>query len=224
MVRFFLLADSGIEYNERNERTRKIEQEKKRGRKRSVESQKAKRNVNEGSERNEGSKSAERAALYGMLIALGFIFSYIENLIPINLGVPGVKLGLANLVTVTGLYTIGAAGAAAVNLVRVILVGLTFGNLFSMVYSMAGAALSLLLMVLCKKKEWFSPVGVSIVGGVGHNVGQLAVAAAVVENAAVFSYLPLLLIAGTIAGTVIGILGGMVVTRIGKMITGRNSG
>ena len=115
-------------------------------------------------------------------------------------------------------------GTAAVNLVRVILVGLTFGNLFSMVYSMAGAALSLLLMVLCKKKEWFSPVGVSIVGGVGHNVGQLAVAAAVVENAAVFSYLPLLLIAGTIAGTVIGILGGMVVTRIGKMITGRNSG
>ncbi len=189
-----------------------------------MESQKAKRKVNEGSERSEESKSAERAALYGMLIALGFIFSYIENLIPINLGVPGVKLGLANLVTVTGLYTIGAAGAAAVNLVRVILVGLTFGNLFSMVYSMAGAALSLLLMVLCKKKEWFSPVGVSIVGGVGHNVGQLAVAAAVVENAAVFSYLPLLLIAGTIAGTVIGILGGMVVTRIGKRITGRNSG
>ena len=163
-----------------------------------------------------------RVAEYGMLIALAFVFSYIENLIPVNLGVPGVKLGLANLVTVAGLYPIGIPGTAAVNLVRIVLVGFTFGNPFSMIYSMAGALLSLVLMAVCRKMNWFTPVGVSIIGGVGHNVGQLAVAAFVVENGAVFSYLPVLLIAGTAAGTAIGILGGIIAGRIGRFVAGRD--
>ncbi len=159
-----------------------------------------------------------RVAEYGMLIALAFVFSYIENLLPVNLGVPGVKLGLANLVTVVGLYTIGIPGTAAVNLVRILLVGFTFGNPFSMIYSMAGALLSMGLMVASRKMKWFTPVGVSIIGGVGHNVGQLAVAALVVENGAVFSYLPVLLITGTAAGAVIGILGGIIAGRISRFV------
>lgn len=161
---------------------------------------------------------AAKTALYGLLLALAMVFSYVETLIPISLGVPGVKLGLANLVTMVGLYTIGVPGTIAVNLLRIVLTGFTFGNMFSMLYSLAGAALSLLLMFLVKKSGWFTTVGVSIIGGVGHNIGQLAVAAFAVQTLGVFSYLPVLLAAGTVAGALIGLLGGIIVQRIGGLI------
>lgn len=161
---------------------------------------------------------AARTAFYGLLLALAMVFSYVETLIPISLGVPGVKLGLANLVTMVGLYTLGVPGTIAVNFLRIILTGVTFGNMFSMLYSLAGAALSLIFMILAKKSGWFGSVGVSIVGGVGHNIGQLAVAAFVVQTLGVFSYLPVLLAAGTVAGALIGLLGGIIIRRIGILI------
>ena len=98
---------------------------------------------------------AHKTALYGMLIALAFVLSFVETLIPISLGVPGVKLGLANLVTVVGLYTVGIYGTVAVSMIRIVLVAFTFGNVFSMLYSLGGWGLSILLMILCKKREWF---------------------------------------------------------------------
>lgn len=161
---------------------------------------------------------AHKAALYGMLIALAFVLSFVETLIPISLGAPGIKLGLANLVTVVGLYTIGTAGTVAVSMIRIILVGFTFGNGFSMVYSLGGWALSIVFMILFKKLGWFSSVGVSIIGGVGHNIGQLCVAALVVKQAGVFVYLPVLLAAGTAAGLVIGLVGGLIVERLPRFI------
>lgn len=163
-------------------------------------------------------RASRNAAYYGLLVALAFIFSYIESLFPIYLGAPGVKLGLANLVSVVGLYTIGLAGTAAVSLTRIILTGLTFGNGFSIVYSLAGGALSLAVMAFCKKKGWFSAIGVSILGGAAHNIGQLVVAALVVESASVFAYFPVLLIAGTAAGACIGVLGGILTERVGKYL------
>lgn len=163
--------------------------------------------------RNTG-ETARFVALCGMLTALAFLLSYVETLIPVNLGVPGVKLGLANLVTMVSLYLLGARTAAVIALVRVVLTGFTFGSLSMMMYSLAGAALSLLLMALCRKRDWFGTIGVSIIGGVGHNVGQLSVAAAVVETSAVFYYLPVLLVAGTVAGAFIGLLGGMMIKRL----------
>jgi len=159
-------------------------------------------------------KSAHMAALYGMLIALAFVLSFVESLIPISLGIPGVKLGLANLVTVVGLYTVGTTGTVVVSLLRIVLTGFTFGNLFAMLYSLAGWGLSIVIMILCKKKKWFGTSGISILGGIGHNIGQIAVAAFVVKQAGVFFYLPMLLIAGTAAGLVIGILGSMIISRI----------
>ena len=159
-----------------------------------------------------------RAALCGMLIALAFLLSYVETLIPISIGVPGVKLGLANLVTIVGLYLVNLQQLVFISLVRIVLAGLTFGNGFSMVYSLAGGAFSLFLMLLAGKTGWFSQVGVSIAGGVGHNVGQLIIAALVVENSAVFYYLPFLLAAGSAAGAVIGLLGGIVTERIGPAV------
>lgn len=159
-------------------------------------------------------KSAHMAALYGMLIALALVLSFVESLIPISLGIPGVKLGLANLVTVVGLYTVGTTGTIVVSLLRIVLTGFTFGNLFAMLYSLAGWGLSIVIMILCKKKKWFGTSGISILGGIGHNIGQITVAAFVVKQAGVFFYLPMLLIAGTAAGLVIGILGSMIITRI----------
>lgn len=163
-------------------------------------------------------KTAQLTSLYGMLIALSFVLSFVESLIPISLGIPGVKLGLANLVTVVGLYTVGIGGTVAVSLLRIVLVGFTFGNLFAMFYSLGGWALSLLVMVMSRKGKWFGAAGTSILGGICHNIGQLCVAAVVVRQAGVFFYLPVLLPAGTAAGLVIGILGGMIVNRIGSFI------
>ena len=160
-----------------------------------------------------GTSRAGKIALYGMMTALAFLLSYVETLIPLNLGVPGVKLGLANLASIVSLYLLGA-GAAAIALVRIVLVGFTFGNLSMMLYSLAGAAVSLLLMVVFRRLDWFGVTGVSILGGAGHNIGQLIVAALVVENASLFYYLPVLLAAGTAAGALIGLLGGILVNRL----------
>ena len=168
--------------------------------------------------REKNQNRGQRAALYGMLIGLGFVFSYVEAMIPVPMPAPGMKLGLANLVNIVGLYTIGIAGTITVSLVRIVLVGFTFGNTFSMFYGLAGGALSLLAMIGAKKCGWFGTVGVSIFGGVFHNVGQLAVAAFVTRTGGVFAYLPVLLAAGVTAGAVIGLLGGLVAERIRPMM------
>lgn len=166
-------------------------------------------------ERNrDGRHMARPVALYGMLVALAFIFSYVEAMVPVPLPVPGIKLGLANLVTIAGLYTVGIPGAAVVSLIRILLMGFTFGNVFSMAYSMAGGVCSLIVMAGAVKSGWFSKIGVSILGGIFHNVGQLCAAAWVTKTLGVFSYLPVLLVAGVAAGAVIGLLGGIVVERI----------
>ena len=120
--------------------------------------------------------------------------------------------------TIVGLYLVSLPQLILISLVRIVLAGLTFGNGFSMIYSLAGGALSLLFMLLARKTGWFSQAGVSVAGGVGHNVGQLVIAALVVENRAVFYYLPFLLAAGSAAGAVIGMLGGIVTKRIGPAV------
>ena len=104
--------------------------------------------------RAKGHNPAEKVALYGILIALAFIFSYVEALIPLSVPVPGMKLGLANLVNVVGLYTVGAAGTIAVGLIRIVMVGFTFSNPGSMLYALSGGVLSLAAMALAKKMDW----------------------------------------------------------------------
>ena len=162
--------------------------------------------------------SAREIALYGLLIALAFVLSYVESLIPISFGVPGVKLGLANLAVITALYTVGVPGAAFISLVRIVLMGFTFGTPSMILYSLAGGALSLFVMAVLKRFRVFGMIGISVAGGAAHNIGQIAVAAAVVEQAALFAYLPVLLAAGTAAGAVIGLVGGLVVQRVKRAI------
>ena len=121
-----------------------------------------------------------RVAYFGVFTALALIFSYVETLIPVNLGIPGVKLGLANLIIVVALYKMRLSEAYLLSVVRVLLAGFIFGNYFSIIYSLAGGLLSLTVMALLKKWGGFSLQGISIAGGVCHNIGQLVVAMIVV--------------------------------------------
>ena len=158
--------------------------------------------------------SAQKVALYGVLIALAMVLSYVEMLIPLPVGIPGVKPGLANLVVFLALYTMTAREALLISMVRILLVSITFGNGSAFLYSMAGGILSFLVMCIFQKKDFLLPAGVSIAGGIAHNVGQLLMAAVILENGAVFTYFPVLLEAGCITGGIIGFLGEQIRKRI----------
>lgn len=160
-----------------------------------------------------------KIATYGLLIALAFILSYIETLIPLNFAIPGMKLGLANLVVIVALYGMGGKEAFTLSMLRIVLVSLSFGNLSSMAFSIAGGFLSYLAMVLFKKFKLFSMTGVSIIGGVTHNIGQIVVAIFVVENINIIYHLPILLISGAVTGTLIGIVGALILNRIKKQFS-----
>lgn len=155
-----------------------------------------------------------RAAYFGVLTTLALILSYVETLIPINFGVPGMKLGLANLIIVIVLYWIGSKEALLLSVTRIVLSGFIFGNMFSILYSLAGGLLSLIIMYRLKKNGGFSMTGVSIAGGVSHNIGQLIVAMLVVRTYQVGYYFPVLLISGLCTGAMIGTLAAEVLKRI----------
>ena len=157
-------------------------------------------------------------AFYGILLALALVTGYVEQCIPINLGIPGVKLGLANIVTMVLLYVVGVRTAAGITVVRILLSGILFGTGFSIVYSMAGAVLSILVMTVLKSTKKFSYISVSLAGGVFHNVGQIFVAVLVLETSTLIYYLPILVLSGLGAGIVIGILSGFLMRRLTPVI------
>lgn len=155
---------------------------------------------------------------FGALTALAFIFSYLESLVPIPVGIPGIKLGLANLVVVVVLYLMGAKSGFYVSMVRILLAGMTFGSLSSILYSLSGGLLSFAGMYCSKRFGWFSTVGTSILGAVLHNVGQLLVAAFVLKTPGLSWYLPFLLVAGVLTGVVIGGLASIISKRLGPYV------
>lgn len=155
-----------------------------------------------------------KLARYALLTALAMTLSWLESLLPAPGLLPGMKLGLANLTVVFALYRLSWKEAAGISLARVLLTAMTFGNAYSLAYSLAGAVLSLTVMAGLKKWDRFSILGVSIAGGVCHNIGQILVAAAVLETAALGWYLPVLMVSGTAAGIVIGAAGGLIVKRV----------
>ena len=159
-----------------------------------------------------------RTAYFGVFTALALIFSYVETLIPIQFGIPGAKLGLANLVIVIVLYKTDWKEALLLSVVRIVLSGFLFGNLFSIIYSLAGGILSLAVMAAIRKDKGFSVIGVSMAGGVCHNIGQLIVAMIVVQTYQVGYYLPVLLIAGLATGMLIGVISSGVLKRLSNLV------
>ena len=156
----------------------------------------------------------KKIAFLGLFVALAFVLSYIEYMLPLNIGIPGAKIGLANLVVMVALYTVGDKNAIALSIIRVVLVGLTFGNISMMMYSLAGAALSLFVMLIAKKLGKLSVTGVSVLGGVFHNIGQIIVAMLVLETQSLLYYLPFLIVIGTITGVLIGFVANLITTRV----------
>lgn len=159
----------------------------------------------------------KKTAFLGMFTALALIASYVESLVPVYFGAPGIKLGLANLVTVVILYRSGWKDAAVVSALRILLSGFLFGNLFSILYSFAGAILSFLVMCLLKRIEGFSLIGISVAGGVFHNLGQIGAAVILMENGNVMYYFPVLMVAGIVTGMLIGIGSREVLKRIPEL-------
>ena len=144
------------------------------------------------------------------------MLSYVESLIAAFVAVPGVKMGLANIVVVFALYTLGPGEAAIVSIIRVLLSSLLFGSILSLSYSAAGAIISLLSMIIMMKTKIFGVTSVSVTGGVFHNLGQILVACLVLETDVLLYYLPVLILSGTITGAVIGIASSIVIKRLQK--------
>lgn len=156
-------------------------------------------------------KKLKKLTLLGLFAALSIVLSFVESLLPpIYAAVPGVKIGLANIINLFLLYKFSTKDAAAVTLVRVLTIALLFGNLMTLSYSIAGAVFSITVMALLKKTKLFSTVGVSVAGGVAHNLGQILVAIAITSTLEIGYYMIFLCISGVLSGTLIGILGALV--------------
>ena len=163
-------------------------------------------------------KSIKKLCYLALFCAIAIVLSYIESLIPLYLGVPGAKLGLANVVTLTLLLCFGLKESLVVTLLRIMIVAMVFTNLYMFLYSLVGGILSLLMMLLFKKTRLFSNIIVSMIGGIFHNVGQLLVAMYFFSSTVFMYYLPYLLIFGVLSGIGIGILSEIIYTKIGQRI------
>ena len=156
----------------------------------------------------------KRLALLGILASLAIVLSYLEALIPPLVAIPGVKIGLANIAVMLALYKLGMKEAAIISVVRKIVIFLLFGGFIALLYSLAGAILSLAVMYLLKRFTPLSEIGVSVAGGVSHNLAQITVAIFTFSTPSLVLYLPVLLISGTLAGIVIGLCSGIVINKL----------
>ncbi len=162
-------------------------------------------------------ETTRNITLIAAMSTIALMFSYLEVIFPFNIGIPGVKLGIANLIIIISLYILKPKEAFLINMIRVVLSGILFGGLFVLIYSMAGAIFSFVVMYLLKMTNKFSIVGVSMAGGVFHNLGQLVFATIIMEDLKIFLYFPVLLFSGLITGIMIGFIANMIKNRIGKI-------
>ena len=153
----------------------------------------------------------------GVFLALALVVAYVESLIPISFGIPGVKIGLTNIVILLVLYCLGTKEAFIISALRAVLAGFLFGNMFGIIYSLAGAMLSLFCMYLFKRVFNFRMITVSVIGGITHNLGQIIIASLVVENYHVMYYFPVLVLSGVVTGIIIGMVAFEIYKRIGRL-------
>ena len=163
-------------------------------------------------------KNTYRLALAGMLTAVMFIIGYVESLLPAFFAVPGIKPGFANIPVMLAIHLIDWKMALAMSAARILLSGFTYSGLFACIYSLAGSILSICVMTILKKSGKFSVVGISIAGGAAHNIGQITVAV-IVLGSAVWYYLPILIVSGTVAGILTGIVTGVILKNFGDKLS-----
>ena len=162
---------------------------------------------------------SKTVAFIGMCTALALILAYVEILIqPLFPTLPGIKMGLPNIIIVFLLYRRGPLSAIGVSLLRILLVSLLFGNVMALLYSLAGGVLSILVMILLKKLRFLSPVGVSVAGGVTHNVGQILMAMLLLDTVELGYYLVVLTVTGTVAGILVGLCGAILINKLPKKL------
>ncbi len=160
------------------------------------------------------SGTSRRVAVSALFASLALIFSYIEAILPFAPGIPGIKLGIANLVVIMAMYRLDLRYALVINLIRISLAGFMFNGLYGAVYSLCGCLVSYLVMCILYKSGLFSVIGVSMGGGVAHNIGQLCIAAALVSGLQIFYYMPVLIVSGTVSGILIGWFGSILLEHI----------
>lgn len=168
--------------------------------------------------------NTERITQYGILIALALICSYVESLVPPFFLMPGMKLGLTNVVVLVALYRMGDGAAIGINILRVVLVAFLFGNMTSMIYSLVGGFFSTIIMILLKRFRIFGMTAVSVTGGIMHNAGQILVAVILLETTQLWWYMAILWISGMVTGALIGILGMLVVEHLPSSLFTRREG
>ena len=161
-------------------------------------------------------KSRFKTVAYaGLFTALALILAYVEILIPpLFPAIPGIKLGLPNIIIIFLLYRLGVKNAICVSLLRIVLVSILFGNAMAFIYSLAGGILSLAFMIILRRLDLMSVVGTSVAGGVMHNVGQILMAMLLLETAEIGYYLVVLTVSGVIAGVFVGLCGAMLIKKI----------
>jgi len=155
--------------------------------------------------------SVKKIAIIAIFISLALILSYVDSLIPLTIMVPGIKIGLANVVIIFSLYMLGFNTALFISIIRVILSSVLFGSILTFAYSMTGAMLSILVMVILKNKVKLSTLTISIIGAVMHNIGQILMAIILMNTKEIIYYLPILMITGMISGTIIGIISALLI-------------
>lgn len=165
----------------------------------------------------------KRITWNGMFVAAAFVLNYVESMFPFSLGIPGIKIGLSNIVVMIALYEMKKSEAFIIAMTRILLMGITFGSLSTLLYSLAGGLLSFFVMLLLKKRAWFSVYGISLAGGVCHNIGQLLVATLILKTSILIYYLPFLLVAGCISGVLIGFLAALLIKRLHHLIIQMNT-
>lgn len=167
-------------------------------------------------EKKDNGSYSKKIALLGMLLCVSLILSYLESLIPINGAIPGMKIGLANIVTIIVLYKYGYKEAFVIGITRVVISGFMFSGLSTIIYGIAGTVFSIFTMMFAQKIIKLAIVGTSVIGGMFHNIGQIIVGAIVIENASIFYYLPILLISGLVTGMLVGFVSGIIYNSLKK--------
>jgi heptaprenyl diphosphate synthase len=163
-------------------------------------------------------RNTKKIGSISLFLALALILSYLESFIPVLIPVPGIKIGLPNLVIIMVLYLYDFKTGALINVMRVLIAGFMFGNAFSIIYGLSGAILSLAVMAIMKKTKKFSIITVSTAGGIFHNIGQIIIAALVMGSYYIFTYLPVLLIGGLVTGLLIGVIARELLPRLKKIV------